>query len=84
MQELAVVEQMLLSAELIVPAEGVELELAPGPNWEVAAIIGLVHDDMLLSLSSESRNVWHPELTPVGMRGFVLEDAYIYASENRQ
>jgi hypothetical protein len=76
-QELAAVEQMLLRAALMVPAEGVELELAPGPNWEVAAIIGFVHDDMLLSLSSELRNDWHPELTPVGMRGFALEDDYI-------
>jgi hypothetical protein len=42
-----------------------------------------VHDERLVSLSSELRNDSHPELIPVGMRGFALgvgaavEDAYI-------
>jgi hypothetical protein len=33
---------------------------------------GVVHDERLVSLSSELRNDSHPELTPVGMRGFAL------------
>ena len=52
-----------------------------------------MHDERLLSLSSLLRNDSHPELTPVGMRGFALgvaaavEDAYtidIYVLKNIQ
>lgn len=74
--------QMLSSAELIAPEEGIDVELTLGPNWEVAAMRGPVHDERLISLSSELRNDSHPELTSVGMRGFALgvaaavEDAY--------
>jgi len=74
-QELAEVEHMLSSAELIVADEGVDVELAPGPNWEVAAIRGLVHDERLESPSSELRNDSHAELIPVGIRGFVVDIA---------
>ena len=35
--------------------------------------MGLVHDEKLESPSSESRNDPHPELIPVGMRGFAVE-----------
>ena len=81
-QELADVEHMLLSAVLIVAEEGVDVELAPDPNEDVAAMRGLVHNERLVSLSSELRNDPHPELIPVGIRGFEVgfavdaEDAY--------
>jgi len=54
--ELAEVEHKLLSAEVIVAVEGVDVELAPGPNWEVAAMRVLVHDERLVSLSSALKN----------------------------
>ena len=73
MQELAEVEHKLLSAEVIVAVEGVDAELAPGPNWEVAAMRVPVHDERLVSLSSPLRNDSHPELIPVGIRGFAVE-----------
>lgn len=71
-QELAEVEHKLLSAELIIEDEGVDVELELGPNCEVAAIRGVVHDEKLVSLSRKSRNDSHVELIPVGMRGFAV------------
>lgn len=71
-QELAEVEHMLLSVELIIEDESVDVELELGPNCEVAAIRGVVHDEKPVSLSSKSRNDSHAELIPVGMRGFAV------------
>jgi hypothetical protein len=65
---------MLLSTELIVPADSADEGLAPVTNWEVAETRGLVHDERLVSLSSDLRNDSHPELSPKGMSGFPLGD----------
>jgi len=47
------VEHKLLSAELIIEEEGVDVELALRPNGEVAEIMEFVHEDKLVSLSSD-------------------------------
>lgn len=65
-------EQIELSAVLIVPADGAEVLLAPGPNCFDASMRELVHDDKLLSPFSKLRNDVHPSLIPVGMRGLAL------------
>jgi hypothetical protein len=67
-QELVDEPQRVLSAE-VTAAELVLLLLAVGPNALVAAIRGVVHDEMLVSVFNAVRYDVHPELIPEGMRG---------------
>jgi len=55
----ALEEQRVLSAEVTSEEEG-SLELAPGPNAEVADMMGLVHAVRLELLLSESRKDEQP------------------------
>lgn len=59
----------------MVVVEGVDVELAPGPNWAVAVMIGAVQAERVASPSILVRKAAHCVLTLVGMSGFALAPA---------
>lgn len=66
-------EHRLVSA--VVTAADEPVLLLPGANAEVAVVRALRHPATVLSELSPFRNVVHPELIPVGIRGFAVAEA---------